>query len=227
MKIGLLAAGLVAGVCSSSFAGFIGWTAKVVNHGTYYTMDVFAAVDSSSDKVLNVFNMNIAAVGTTFTQGAGASNNKWRPNLGVSDISMNDSFVTLGGFDDGGVYYCADGTSADPSFSNYATSGATTIPANAGWYNSDPTSSQILGADLSAFAGESRGVAAQYGVWVAHFAVSATSVTLDSRVDFSGKAAFNSGTNAFDSRSMFFIVPGPGALALLGAAGLVSRRRRA
>ena len=132
MKIGLLAAGVIAGVCSSSFAGFIGWTAKVETHGAYTTMDVFAGMDSDSDKVLNVFNMNITANGTTFFQAAGNSNNKWRPNLGVAAYGDNDSFVTLGGYDDGGTFYCGDNTTADPNFTNYAVSGATSIVAGAG-----------------------------------------------------------------------------------------------
>ena len=231
MKIGLLACGVAAGLCTSTFAGFVGWTAKIQDVGTHYIMNVFAGMESSSDKLLNVFNMNITASGTTFFQAAGTANSKWKPVDDTSTASQIDSFVTLGGFDGGdGNYYSSYSTAGDPNFTNYTTSNQTTIPALAGWYNGVPTVSDIFAVSLSSFAGDTvaNSANASFGVWVAHFAFAKSATNSTANVSFSGRGAFNSGTNLLDSR-IFAVgpVPAPGALALLGLAGLASRRRRA
>jgi MYXO-CTERM domain-containing protein len=230
MKIGFIAVLGAASLAAAANAGFTGWVGKVRDTGTHYIMDVYAGMSSSTDKLLNVFNANIAATnGAAFLQGATAGTNKWRPTLGVANMDDVDSFVTLGGFDDGGLWYCGDTTTADPNFTNYATSNATTIAANAGWYSSDPTSSQIVAVSLAGLPGATAvgSANASFGVWVAHFTVLKNSASTGGGVSFNGSAAFNTGTNAADQRTLAFAVPGPGALALLGVAGLASRRRRA
>ncbi|MFO0961952.1 MAG: hypothetical protein U0625_03490 [Phycisphaerales bacterium] len=230
MKIGFIAVLGAASLAAAANAGFTGWVGKVRDTGTHYIMDVYAGMSSSTDKLLNVFNANISATnGSAFLQGATAGTNKWRPTLGVANMDDVDSFVTLGGFDDGGTWYCGDTTTADPNFTNYATSNATTIAANAGWYSSDPTSSQIVAVSLAGLPGLVTGGSsnAEFGVWVAHFVTLKNSASTNGGVLFSGSAAFNSGTNSADQRTMLWAVPGPGALALLGVAGLASRRRRA
>ena len=230
MKIGLLACGIAAGVCTSSFAGFVGWTAKIQDRGTHYTMDVFAGMESASDKLLNVFNMNITASGTTFFQQAGVAASKWKPIDDTSSASSIDSFVTLGSFSAYGENYSSYSTAGDPNFTNYTTANATTIPALAGWYNGTPTVPDIFAVSLAGFAGDTvaNSANASYGVWVAHFAFAKSATSGTANVSFSGRGAFNSGTNLLDSR-IFAVgpVPAPGALALLGLAGVASRRRRA
>jgi MYXO-CTERM domain-containing protein len=231
MKIGLLACGIAAGLCTSTFAGFVGWTAKIQDTGSYYVMNVFAGMESTSDKLLNVFNMNITASGTTFYQLAGVANSKWKPIDDTSNTETVDSFVTLGSFDGGdGHQYSSYSTAGDPNFTNYTTANQTTIPANAGWYNGVPTVSDIFAQSLSSFAGDTvaGGASASYGVLVAHFAFAKSGTTGSANVSFAGRGAFNTGTNLLDSR-VFAVgpVPAPGALALLGLAGVASRRRRA
>ena len=230
MKIGFIAVLGAASLAAAANAGFTGWVGMVRDTGTHYIMDVYAGMSSSTDKLLNVFNANIAATnGSAFLQGATAGTNKWRPTLGVANINDIDSFVTVGGFDDGGDFYCGDTTTADPNFTNYATSNATTIAANAGWFTSDPTSSQIVAISLGGMPGV-RTIGsdnAGFGVWVAHFVTLKNAASTNGGVSFSGSAAFNTGTNAADQRTLSWAVPGPGALALLGVAGLASRRRRA
>ena len=230
MKIGLLACGIAAGLCTSSFAGFVGWTAKIQDTGTHYIMNVFAGMESTSDKLLNVFNMNISASGTTFFQQSGVAPSKWKPIDDTSSNASIDSFVTLGGFQYNGAYFSSYSTAGDPNFTNYTTSNQTTIPALTGWYNGTPTVSDIFAVSLSSFAGDTVGnsASASYGVWVAHFAFAKSATGSTANVSFSGRGAFNGGTNLLDSR-IFAVgpVPAPGALALLGLAGFASRRRRA
>ncbi len=230
MKIGLLACGIAAGVCTSSFAGFVGWTAKIQDRGTHYTMDVFAGMESASDKLLNVFNMNITASGTTFFQQSGVANSKWKPIDDTSSTASIDSFVTLGGFSYNGEFFSSYSTAGDPNFTNYTASNQTTIPALAGWYNGAPTVSDIFAVNLSSFAGDTvaNSASASFGVWVAHFAFAKSATNSTANISFSGRGAFNSGTNLLDTR-IFAVgpVPAPGALALLGLAGFASRRRRA
>lgn len=230
MKIGLLACGIAAGVCTSSFAGFVGWTAKIQDRGSYYTMDVFAGMESNQDKLLNVFNMNITTSGTTFYQQPGTATSKWKPIDDASSSASIDSFVTLGAFSAYGDYYSSYSTAADPNFTNYTTANQTTIPALAGWYNATPTVSDIYAMNLSLWAGDvvANGANASWGVWVAHFAFAKSATNSTANVSFGGRGAFNSGTNLLDTR-IFAVgpVPAPGALALLGLAGLASRRRRA
>ena len=231
MKIGMIALVGAATFAAAANAGFVGWTAVVHDTGSQYQMDVFAGFSSQTDKLLNVFNMNISVNGSAFIQQAGAATNKWRPNVGVSAMGDADSFVTMGGFDDGGTYICGDTTTADPNFTNYATSNATTIPANAGWFCSDPTNPQVVATAIAPFAvgGYSAlgSADATFGVWIAHFTVNKPAGLVDATLSIAGSAAFNTGGSLSDQRTIQFAIPAPGALALLGVAGLASRRRRA
>ena len=230
MKFACIALVATASLASAADAGFVGWVCRQRETNTHYIMDVYAGMSAPTDKLLNVFNANIATTsGSTFFQGATAGTNKWRPTLGVANIDDIDSFVTLGGFDDGGTYYCGDTTTADPNFTNYATANATTIAPNAGWYTADPTSPQTAAISLAGMPGVSGrgGTNASYGVWVAHFATLKSGAGPLAGVSFSASAAFNSGTNASDQRMFYWeIIPAPGALALLGLAGLAPRRRK-
>lgn len=234
-RITFLGAAAAATLVLSAHAGFVGWMGRAtIQSADTVTFDVFAGMSAPTDRLLNVFNANISIGAGTILQGTTAATNKWRPTLGVATMNDIDSFVTLGGYQDGGAWYAGDGTTADPGFTNYATAGATTIPANAGWYASDPTSSQINAVDMSQFLGSSDGVpgstVAPYGVWVAHFAIKrpAGSGTLWFSMNFSASAAFNTGQNLSASNAFFYDGPAPGAAPLLALAGLArgARRRR-
>ena len=230
MKIVTVAVIGAASIATAANAGFVGWVARWRDGGTHWVLDIYAGMSAPTDKLLNVYNANITSTnGAAFYQGATASTNKWCPTLGVANIDDVDSFVTMGGFDDGGVYYCGDTTTADPNFTNYATSNATTIPANAGWFTSDPTSPQVVATSLANQAGVAwtGSALANYGVWVGHFlTIKNEASNSGSGISFSASAAFNTGTNATDSRYFAWNIPAPGALALLGFAGLAPRRRR-
>ncbi len=230
-KIGLIGLIGAASLAAAANAGFTGWQAIVRANGAQTYVDVFAGFNTAGDKLLNVFNMNISLTGgAAFVQQTGVAASKWKPVDDTSNNNLADSFVTLGGFDGGdGNMYTSYSTAGDPNFTNYTTSNQTTIPALAGWYNGVPTATDILAIDVSTFSGWSgakEGAAGSLSVWVGHFLVNKAVTDNTWSLSFSGSAAFNTGTNAADTRS-FHAVPAPGAFALLGLAGMASRRRRA
>ena len=223
-----------ASVVTAANAGYTGFQAIVRDAGAGRTfVDVFAGFNTAGDKLLNVFNMNIGLTGgAAFVQQAGVAPSKWKPIDDTSSSSSVDSFTTLGGFSYGGEFFTSYSSAGDPNFTNYTTANATTIPALAGWYNGTPTSPDILAIDLASAstnwtgAKDSASAAGSLGVWVGHFLVNKGIADTSWTLTFSGSAAFNTGTNAADSRT-FHAVPAPGAFALLGLAGMASRRRRA
>jgi len=233
--LSLVALGTAA-IATAANAGFTGWQASVRDAGAGKTfVDVFAGMSANSDKLLNVFNMNISVSGGAFTQAAGVAASKWKPVDDTSNGGLADSFVTLGGFDGGdGHMYTSYSSAGDPNFTNYTTANATTIPALAGWYNGVPTTTdiiatQVFGGAYTDWATASKDIASAsggFGVWVGHFLVNKSITDTSWTVSFGGSAAFNSGTNQADTK-IFHNAPAPGALALLGVAGLAARRRRA
>jgi hypothetical protein len=215
---------------SSASAGFTGWTAAMSSDANYIYMDVFAGFDSAADHVLNVFDMNIAAQGTSFYQAPGMSTSRWAPGAFTSTDTSTDSFVTIGDTVHEGVRYAGTATAADPSFSNYNTFNATSIPTNAGWYSTTPLGPEGGAVALSAIQGKQWfGQDSQFVVRVAHFVFTVSSVQPGSTVSFVGSTGYRTGSSteaSFGTDTKIFQVPAPGAIALLGVAGLVGSRRR-
>lgn len=229
----LLAIAGAAAVAAGASAEFTGWVASVRSApGDQTIIDVYAGFNSSTDRLLNVFNMNIAVNAASAVQSTNAGEQSWRRADGVSNTSSLDSFVTLGGYVDGGVRYASSTVQGDPSFTNYNTAGATTIPSQAGWYNADPNSLDVAATLLSGSPGfpqgsrDPRSAGGQYGVWVAHILVNKAITNASWSLSFTGFAAYNDGVFNADARMFHVIVPAPGAIALLGLAGLAGRRRR-
>jgi hypothetical protein len=135
-----------------------------------------------------------------------------------------------------------------------ASAAATTIPALAGWYTGDPTSVDNKAIAFSALStgytridsvataavgttGATVGSAgAQYGIWCSHIVIAGTlnAQTLMGGIGGTGVITWNAAASIKDGVSGVtsqgqsqFVVPAPGALALLGVAGFASRRRRA
>ena len=144
------------------------------------------------------------------------------------------------------------GTSWSPTPASPA---ANTIPALAGWYTGDPTSvdnsAQLLSSLSAGYtridsvatpaAGTTGGTAgsagAQYGIWCGHLVIAGTlnAQTLmggigntSATIIWNAAASIKDGVSGVTSQGQSqFVVPAPGALALLGVAGFASRRRRA
>lgn len=215
---------------ASASAGFTGWTAAMSSDANYIYMDVFAGFDSTADHVLSVLDMNIAAQGTSFYQAPGSLTSRWAPVGYSSSDTSADSFVTIGDTVEEGVRYAGTATSADPSFTNYNTPNATTIPVNAGWYCYLPLGPEGDPVALSAIQGKQWfGADSLYGVRVAHLVFTVASVQPGSTVSFAGTTGYRTGSSTdvfFGTDAQIFQVPAPGAIALLGAAGLIGARRR-
>jgi len=223
-----MAAGLIGTVCltSAASASFTGWVfdSYATDSMSHAIIDVYAQFDDNTDTVLNVFNSMIStSTGVEFNHNdfntlgglAGAWNVVQSGNIpGVVDASI-DSFVLIGG-DIGGT----NSTALDPSF-DPSTGG--TVATNAGWFNSNPPNLQ------------GRVDADSLRTWVARFVIVGTDAAVT--LNFAANLGYNQGLGtpaqfAYDngqgSGPMVSVdfVPAPGAIALLGLAGLAGRRRR-
>jgi hypothetical protein len=245
MKTGMIAAiaGLgVTGVSSAAFVSYVATVTQVTSGGVLLDqVRVVARFNGPTDTVLNAFNL-IYQGGATVADPYGAFWHKdnsdynggvlskqygtWAPTL-TGSATLNrpfDSFLTIGG-----TATATNSTSADPSW-NSGGSGSHAGGPNGwnradllnngtmGWFNSSPPTLQgrvgvapntatdvLVGQfviDRNAFAGN----------W---------SLTIGFNDGVAGSAV-QFATNTFG----IGVVPAPGAIALLGLAGLAGRRRR-
>ena len=180
--------------------------------------DLYLTSNDAADVALNVYNLNMAFDGQVnyFQSATGVG---WTPtNLGsifdTEALRYADSFVTIGGmgFDNEPAQApgAGSGTGLDPNFGG---NGAAYPGDLAGWYNGSPPS--LNGAVGNGAAG--------LGVFVGRFAY-------DGSFDLTGstlEVTWNQGLGTPGQQAGFIVnVPAPGALALLGLAGLAGRRRR-
>ena len=199
-----------------------------------YVADMYMTTDSSSDRLLNVYNASITnSLGdVSYYQGLTAAG--WTPNLqgGVfdtADARYIDSFVSAGGRNSDGVASVdvdgnliqmgSNGTGTDPNF------GGNTAEApgdGAGWYNSNPNNPIGVGFTNSNLPGA---LGSNLSILIGRF-----SLQDSGEFDLSGSLSvtWNEGIGTPGTQASFDImeVPAPGALALLGLAGMASRRRR-
>ena len=251
LVIATLGTAAVGGSAEGGFLGFV-FTARQI--GTYVMVDVFAGVSNSSDRLLNVYNANITTTNVGgFYQASGLSNKTWKPDTASfsSTRSSIDSFMTAGTYSGGaysGEYYASANTNGDPNFTGTswsptpASPAATTIPTNAGWYTGDPTSIDnnaeslfVLGSGRNDSGPTSAGdgcaasvgsAGASFGIWVSHLVLANASID-SSRIVYSACVSIKDGmTGAVDQRISTFVIPAPGAIALLGIGGIAVRRRR-
>jgi uncharacterized protein (TIGR03382 family) len=239
MKTVLFVAAAASAVVASADAGFLGFVASSRTVGAVTVIDIFAGVQNANDKFLNVYNTTSNGV---FVQKAGLANKTWKPDAAGFTSTRNtldDSFMTAGTFSGGaygGEYYASTNTNGDPNFTGTswnatpASAAATTIPALAGWYTGDPTSIDNRAESLAGLAGRVNGTnaaGANFGIWCAHL-VLVGNQAIGTDFTFSAFASIKDGVSgAVSQSSSNFPVPAPGAIALLGLAGLSARRRRA
>jgi MYXO-CTERM domain-containing protein len=240
MKTVLFVAAAASAVVASADAGFLGFVASSRTVGAVTVIDIFAGVSNANDKFLNVYNTSSNGV---FVQKAGLATKTWKPDAAGFTSTRNtldDSFMTAGTFSGGaygGEYYASTNTQGDPNFTGTswsatpASPAATTIPANAGWYTTDPTSIDNRAESLAGLQGRVNGTggaeAANFGIWCAHLVLTGNQV-IGTDFTFSAFASIKDGVSgAVSQSSSSFPVPAPGAIALLGLAGFSARRRRA
>ena len=239
--------GAVALISSSAGAAFTGWTTEVstVNGRNIYKVyanfnDVGAGVNGSSQRVLNCFDFakadatpegNQIAAGSSGTMNS-VHNDNFQGDVdsdgdGFADVfgsmgtwaadgsamtasqALTDSFVTMQGIGNGW------GTALDPSFGTpYGPQAGGISPpnTNAGWYDATPGTQNLIGAT--------------YRVRLMQIARIAADDTTTYTANLTlGYAYLGSTVAQFGYGS--FTIPAPGAIALVGLAGLVGRRRRA
>ena len=221
-----LAAGLGLMVAATASAGMTGnayeygraWSGEDFG-GTAvsgYVVDLYLEFNSESDILLNVYNFNDANLGTTYFQGLTAAG--WAPNeqgsIFTTGVSQSfDSFIAIGGVtaedgDGNPLQMAGNGVSVDPNFPDNNAAGP---GANAGWFNSNPNNpiGSAGGGGL---------------VLIGRFSQAGSDGF--SMQGSTGWATFNEGLGTPGQQSAFTVIPTPGALALLGLAGLAGRRRR-
>ena len=191
-----------ASLVASANAGFLGFVASVRTVGANTVIDIYAGVNNTNDKFLNVYNSNIStSLAGGFVQKAGLATKTWKPDTAGFTSTRNttdDSFMTAGTFSGGaygGEFYASSNTNGDPNFTGTswnatpASLAATTVPANAGWYTGDPTSVDNRAESLAGMVGRiNTGVTLQsgntlgsvgtanaaYGIWCGHIVVVGT-----------------------------------------------------
>ncbi len=227
----ILTTGILAGLATADFHSTIevGYQVTATDFGGQtidaYVVDVYLLSDDefdgtpgSGDTLLNIYNWNAASGAPTsyFQSMTGAG---WIPmNLGgpfedTDALQQIDSFVTIGGFDTDALQTpgAGDGVGIDPNFGG---NGASAPDLDAGWYNSNPAS--YIGGAMQTQVG--------VGVLIGRFA------GLDGAFSLAGTtfgASWNQGIGTSGDQQAFAVtVPSPGSLALLGVAGVTTRRRR-
>jgi hypothetical protein len=245
MKTTLIAVVGSASIVAGADAGFAGFVAYSRNVGANTVIDVFTAVTNASDKFLNVYDVQSNGI---YVQKNTSSTKTWKAdalqNRGVTD----DSFMTAG---TGAGGYASALTGGDPNFTGTSWNAtpsslpAETIPANAGWYTNDPTSvdntAELMGAGAGVSMTRSNSVlvsaaggysapansnAATYGIWCAHLVIAGNNKAIGIDFTFKASASIKDGANGATTQATYQFVPAPGALAILGVAGLTSSRRR-
>lgn len=234
-------ASLAAAAASTADAAIVGFAAFSRRAGlnNNIVIDLVAVTSNANDRLLNAFNVNLrnnagAGGATAFRQFEGPGTSGWAPDaLRDTRDNSTDSFVTIGtSVDPDGTRRATFGTGADGGFTTGWTTFSTAIPLNAGWYLSPPTGPENVAESLSNFSGVRRntaGAAANglYGVWVGHWVMSGNATSSLISLVGAVKDGVTGNVTTFTATN-FEQLPAPGAVAVLGLAGLGaagSRRR--
>ncbi len=208
--------GATALITSTATATFTNVSVERVTNGERSIYSVYANFTVSNDRIVNAFDFtnvtgtmaalhNDNAFGNIDTDGDGyadvfGATGAWSQTWNNTAGIPTDSFVMIG----------APGPVAlDTGFTGPFISGS--VANGSGWYDSTPGSQNLAGATLRVKLMQIARSSAQEQIFTANITV--------------GYAAFGTTTAQFGNGS--FTIPAPGALALMGFAGLVSRRRRA
>ncbi len=230
MNRNILTIAAAAAISGTAFADITG--AYVVNYSvtatdfdgsdvTVFVQDLYLSSNDAADTALNVYNFDTSSANNAATNyfqsftGTG-----WQPgNLGgpfdTAALRQADSFVTIGGFAQGvAAPEQAPGTGAGTGLDpNFGGNNAAAPGPDAGWYNGSPPS-------LNGQVGSVEGSA--LGVIVGRFAT----VEQYDLVNSTLEVTWNQGLGTDGQQASFIVTPAPGAVALLGLAGLANRRRR-
>jgi len=217
MKKSTLSLTIVAGslIASSAMADYTGLSSVNVDNGDgTWTAQIYANFSAATDELDAVFgdaqNALLIESSSSFYQNAlgGATSAAINPALIPLFPSLAlDSWVTIGLEDQTGNNMLNIGI----DFAGFEAGGSISTD-NGSWFATPDDPQVLAGADLRVMVGQF------------------TMVGLDSNVsgilNLQGKAGDFETFQARDQAFDFSMVPAPGALALLGLAGVASRRRR-
>ena len=239
MKTGMIAtlAGLaVAGSASATFVNYVVTSTTASTAGqNLIAYTLWARFDGPTDTVLNAFNLG--AVGGSSLSGFFHKDNAyynsgvlsqefgtWNPSQtgSVPNNRPFDSFLVIGGH-----ATPTNTTNADPSWVSGGNADARSwnrsdLPNNGtlGWFNSNPPNNQGRVGQLNNTATDVR---------LGQFVISATdAASIANLRRYTLTLGYNNGVagSAVQFATSTFSLPTPGAIALLGLAGLAGRRRR-
>ena len=226
----LMAMTLAAAVSSVSSATFVEYytvRSQVTDAGIALDVYVlYARFNGATDTVLNAFNFNRTDASQTnmFFHKDNASGNTgvlqtafgtWNPAL-TGSATLNrpyDSYLTIGGLPS-----ATNGTSADPSWGNPLSWNRPDVPngQNAGWF--------APGGSIAGRVGQAGNLADSTRLGQFSIARDSDAGVWNMKIGYNNGVA---GSAVQFAESTFAIgVPAPGAIALLGLAGLTGRRRR-
>ena len=225
----LAVAACASSIANGAFVEFYTVKATVTNTGlggpvSLDVYKIYARFNGPTDTILNAFNLNglAGAPMAAFYHKDNASGNSgslmtgfgtWNPALTGSATANRpfDSYLTIGG-----VASATNGTSADPSWGNPLSWGRPDIPnnVNAGWF--------APGGSIAGRVGQAGNTVDS--VILGQFVVAAGT---NFGTGYSITIGYNSGIPGAPVQfANGFFLPAPGAIALLGLAGLTGRRRR-
>ncbi len=231
MKLMALAlAGAVSSVASATFVEYYTVKTEVSSGGVLLDQYVlFARFNGATDTVLNAFNLNGLAGATMnafyhkdntpdpISSLPGVLSTTW----GTWNCSQTGAAVANRPYDShlmiGGLATATNSTNADPSWGNPDSWNRADLPngLNIGWFNSNPPNLQgrVGGAGNTADS-------VRLGQFVVARGFDAGTFNL--------KIGYNNGVagSPVQFAETTFNLPAPGAIALLGLAGLAGRRRR-
>ena len=208
------------GALAPSAAGdFTGFSTVRTESGAYVKYELFGNFDGATDTVLNAFHISLVSGASTFYHAdalnggvIGSAAGTWNPQFVLVPGAM-DSYVCIGG---GEGFASGNSTAADPDWGaagfNTAQIPYGNFTSGPGWFNQNPPNLQ---GRVNA-----EGMV-KLGQFVIASADEANGATIFLKVGYNngqgGGVQFGEGN---------FTLPTPGAVALLGLAGLAGRRRR-
>jgi hypothetical protein len=214
----VLATVVASTLASAASAGFTGYSVqRTLTAGGNSQYQVFANFDQSNLVFLNAFSfVNVSGTMNARHQDfftADGEVGTWQAGSSVSAADRaEDSWVTASGLATSSGW----GSALDPGFANGGTIGD--INNGAGWYDATPGTPNAIGVG---------GTQGGYRILLAQIVRSGNDA--DALATFYLKHAYKVAgtTTALFAEGTFTIgVPAPGAMALLGVAGLAGRRRR-
>ena len=230
MKLTALAlAAAVSSVASATFVEF--YTVKTQTSNSGINLDVYtlyARFNGATDTVLNAFNFNRTDGSATnlfyhkdnayYNSGALMKEfGTWAPSQ-TGSITLNrpfDSFLTIGG-----NATPTNTTNADPSWTGASSWNRPDVPngSNVGWFNSNPP-------NIQGRVGQTGNLADSVRLGQFSMDRDAAASTWNLKIGYNNGVA-GSPVQFAEATFTLGVIPAPGAIALLGLAGLAGRRRR-